>query len=61
MFQFESFQDFIAMAGHGPYVWGSYAVSLAVMTWLVASPVIRKRQLRRELLIQRARAARREG
>lgn len=47
MFQFASFADFVAMAGHGPYVWISYGVSLLVMIYLVVSPMTRaKRQLR---------------
>ncbi len=35
----KSFDDFLAMGGYGLYVWGSYAVTLAVMageTWLAS-------------------------
>ena len=28
---FETLQDFIAMGGHGPYVWGSYGAGVAVL------------------------------
>ncbi len=28
---FESFQDFIAMGGHAPYVWTAWAVTLALL------------------------------
>jgi heme exporter protein D len=45
MFQFDSFQALVAMGGHGFYVWISYGVSLAVMAWLVISPLKRKRQV----------------
>lgn len=44
MFQFNSLTDFIEMSGHGPYVWISYAVSIAVMVYLVVRPILRSRQ-----------------
>jgi len=31
IFQFDSFQDFLTMSGHGPYVWFSYGVVLFAM------------------------------
>jgi heme exporter protein D len=55
MFQFASFADFIAMAGHGPYVWISYGVSLLVMIYLVISPLSRVRRQLRTLAQQAAR------
>lgn len=47
-FQFESFASFIAMNGHGPYVWASYAVALLVLAALVSAPLLRQRQMRRD-------------
>jgi heme exporter protein D len=37
--KWNSLSDFIAMGGYGVYVWGSYAVALALMViepWLAA-------------------------
>lgn len=56
MFQFDSLADFMAMAGHGPYVWISYAVSLAVMLYLVAGPLMRKRTTLRAVRLEETRA-----
>lgn len=44
-FQFESIADFIAMNGHGPYVWSAYAITFAVLIFLLASPLIQKKAL----------------
>jgi len=43
-----SFDEFVRMGGYGLYVWGSYAVTLAVM---VAEPM-RAAQRRRRALLQ---------
>ena len=58
MFQFDGFRDFVAMGGHGPYVWLSYAITLAVMVYLVAAPILRRRAIVRRLRLHSARAAR---
>ncbi|MEN0037739.1 MAG: heme exporter protein CcmD [Cellvibrio sp.] len=42
-FQFESIADFIAMNGHGPFVWASYAITFAVLVFLLVSPVLQKK------------------
>ncbi len=60
MFQFESFDAFIAMGGHGPYVWGAYGLSLAIMGWLALAPLRRQRVLLAELR-QRIQAQRQRG
>ena len=44
-FQFASINELFAMAGHGPYVWGSYVVTFAVLTYLLVSPLRKRRQL----------------
>ena len=47
MFQFDSFANFMTMDGHGVYVWVSYLVTLAVMAWLVAWPLVASRRTRK--------------
>lgn len=42
-FQFDNLADFIAMNGHGPFVWAAYAVTLAALIFLVVSPVLQKK------------------
>ncbi|MBB5210735.1 heme exporter protein CcmD [Microbulbifer hydrolyticus] len=47
-FQFEDFASFLAMNGHGPFVWAAYGVALLVLGALVALPLLRQKKLRRE-------------
>lgn len=42
MMKFDSFADFIAMGGHGPFVWSVYALTVVVLVALVVVP-LRKR------------------
>lgn len=42
---FESFSDFIAMGGHGLYVWLSYAIALVVIVINIVSPVVQKKKV----------------
>lgn len=42
---FESFSEFIAMGGHGLYVWLSYAIALAVFVINIVSPVLQKKKV----------------
>ncbi len=60
MFRFDSLQDFLQMSGHGPYVWSAYVISIAVMLWLVISPLRRRRQLLADVLRQQRREALRQ-
>ena len=60
MFQFESFDALLAMGGHGPYVWGAYGFTLAIMAWLALAPLRRQRVLLTELR-QRIQAQRQRG
>lgn len=53
---FDSFADFLAMGGHGAYVWSAYAISLAVLGLNVLLPVL----ARRRYLLDEARRLRRE-
>lgn len=43
-FQFESLQAFWQMNGHGPYVWACYAITLVSLVFLVAYPLVQKKQ-----------------
>ena len=43
-FQFNSLQEMWAMVGHGPYVWTAVLVSVAVLCWLLAKPIMQHRQ-----------------
>lgn len=58
-FQFDSFHDFLTMAGHGPYVWSCYVITFAFMVYLTVMPSIRSRQFIRQQrrLAQRIAAA----
>ena len=60
MFQFEDFEAFISMDGHGPYVWAAYGLSLAIMAWLALVPLRRQRVLLAKLR-QRIQAQRQRG
>jgi heme exporter protein D len=42
-FQFETFADFIAMNGHGPFVWAAYGITFTALIFLLASPVLQKK------------------
>lgn len=53
-FQFESIGDFIAMSGHGPFVWAAYAITLAVLIFLLVNPVIQKKAfIKQQLKLQK--------
>lgn len=43
---FDSFQAFMAMEGHGPYVWACYAVFFLLLGWLVAWSFSQRRRLK---------------
>lgn len=47
--QFDSFSDAIAMGGHGPYVWGAYAITLVVVVVILLKPILATRQLQAEI------------
>ncbi len=46
---FESLSQFLAMGGHGLYVWLSYGVGLAVLIINWKLPGLRRRQVVREI------------
>lgn len=45
---FDSFSDFIAMGGHGLYVWLAYGIALVVVSFNVLSPILRKQKFMAE-------------
>lgn len=46
---FSSFNEALAMAGHGPYVWAAYLLTAAVLAVLVATPMRRARQSQEQI------------
>jgi heme exporter protein D len=42
-FQFDSFADFLAMNGHGPYVWASFVITFVVLIFLLVSPLLQRK------------------
>jgi len=49
-FQFESLAEFIAMKGHGPFVWSAYAISIVAFAYLILAPIKAYRDMvKREL------------
>lgn len=59
-FQFESVADFIAMSGHGPYVWACYGITLFIVVYLLLSPVRQSASLKKQITRQYAQQAARE-
>ena len=57
MIQFSSFSEFVQMGAHGVYVWSAYGVTLIVLAFNVVAPVLRRRELMRELKRDIAREA----
>ena len=55
-FQFESLQQLLTMDGHGFYVWTAVLVSMAVMLWLIVSPLLDSRRALKEVARDIARA-----
>lgn len=47
--RFENFESFIAMGGHGLYVWLCYGVGLLVFMVVFLSPIVRKKAIIAEL------------
>jgi heme exporter protein D len=47
-FQFDSLANFMAMNGHGPFVWASYGITFVVLVYLLVSPVLQRRAFFRQ-------------
>ena len=43
-FQFGNLTDFIAMSGHGVFVWSAYGITTFVLIGLAIRPILRKRE-----------------
>lgn len=44
---FDSWEAFISMGGHGPFVWAAYGVTLVTMMFLVLKPSRQLKALRK--------------
>jgi len=53
---FESFSEFLAMGGHGLYVWVAYGVAVLVFAFNLVTPMLK----RRRFFVEQARQLRRE-
>lgn len=47
---FDSFSEFLAMGGHGFYVWSSFALGLIVLVGNVVLPMLERKKLMAEQL-----------
>ena len=54
---FDSFNDFLMMGGHGLYVWLSYGVGLLVLMIAAISPVIERKRVVKQVAQQIKRQA----
>lgn len=46
---FETIQDVWAMAGHGPYVWSAYVITVLTLAGLLWAPMRNQSSLKRDL------------
>jgi heme exporter protein CcmD len=56
-FQFDSLVAFWEMSGHGPYVWGAYAIFFSVLIALLAQNRMRKKTIKKKIKLARLRAS----
>jgi heme exporter protein D len=42
---FDNFSDFLAMGGHGIYVWMAYGAALVIFVANVAGPVLKRKDI----------------
>ncbi len=58
-FKFDSFAAFMAMGGHGVFVWSVYALTLIVLLCLLLAPLRRKRRfiVEQAMMLRRAESA----
>jgi len=54
--QFADFSEFLAMGGHGLYVWVAYGVAVLVFAFNLVTPMLK----RRRFFVEQARQQRRE-
>ncbi|ACE86297.1 heme exporter protein CcmD [Cellvibrio japonicus] len=54
-FQFSDLVDFVAMNGHGPFVWAAYAITLVALAVLIVVPLVQQRRFVRAHRLQQKR------
>ncbi|HAO59571.1 MAG TPA: heme exporter protein CcmD [Psychrobacter sp.] len=57
---FYSFQEFIAMGEHGPYVWSTWGITVLAILGFIFYSLSQRRRLIKELKIQHARQQQRK-
>jgi heme exporter protein D len=57
MTPFTSFSDFLAMGGHGAYVWSAYGLCMAVLALNVILPLLARRRYLDDLARRKRREA----
>lgn len=57
---FYSFQEFLAMGEHGPYVWSTWGITLLAMVGFIMYSLSQRRRLIEELKTQYARQQQRK-
>ncbi len=53
-----SLESFLHMGGYAFYVWTSYGITSAVLLWNLFAPIVRRKQLLRQLALKQKRAQR---
>lgn len=53
---FNSFSEFLAMGGHGLYVWSAYGIAAVVLIGNIVAPLLKRKQI----ISEQARRLRRE-
>lgn len=54
-----SLSEFVAMGGYGAYVWSAYGIALAVLAWQLATPLLQRRQIIKQIRRRKRQEARR--
>jgi heme exporter protein D len=57
MTAFTSLADFLAMGGHGAYVWSAYGLCMVVLAWNAVLPLLARRRYLDDLARRRRREA----
>lgn len=57
---FYSFQEFLAMGEHGPYVWSTWGITVLAIIGFILYSLNQRRRLIKELKIQHARQQQRK-
>lgn len=60
-FQFDSFSAFMHMAGHGPYVWAAYAITVAGIGLCIYQARLKKKAVIKKIRLAHLRSNAGEG